>query len=129
MLAGCATTVLAAVVLNYVAEPLACHRNVRAATDAPAGCFDDVTVGRLSIRAHWTMLQAILVAAPASLIVAVVRTLRRRSAPETPAGARPARGVIVATSVGLGLLAAVSLWLAALTAPVAYQVWLDRAFG
>lgn len=129
MLAGCATTVLAAVVLSYLAEPLACHLNVGAATEAPTGCFDDATAGRLSTRAHWTMLQAILVAAPASLIVAVVRSLRRRSAPEAPTGARPVRGVVVATSAGLGLLAAVSLWLAVLTAPVAYQVWLDRAFG
>ena len=95
---------------------------------APAECFGGVPVAELSQKAHWMILQAFLVAVPATLMVAAARSTLHR--PRTPAAfGTPGRVVTVAVGVGLGLLVAMTLWFSVLTAPIAYQVWLERAFG
>jgi Zn-dependent protease with chaperone function len=146
VLAGCLTTILCAVVLTYVAIPISCRVSVWAST-LPEGCVTGVPVIETAQKAHWALLQAILLAVPAGLVVAAVRILRTRpasaattsaasaattsaaSAVTGSAGPRVVGVRTVVAGVALTLLVAATLWFAGLTWPVAYTVWFERAFG
>jgi Zn-dependent protease with chaperone function len=147
LLAAGLTTVLATAVVTY--EPIACLAGVFPAppTGAPTAgsdCLHGVPVRRLGVRAHYIVVQAILVAIPAMLIVGAVGWLRRRRASVGDAdvgdagvgdaagvvtGRRPSRVGLVATATTLGLLVVVHIWLSVLVTPAAYRIWLQPAFG
>ncbi|MEU7909079.1 M48 family metalloprotease [Actinoplanes sp. NPDC049118] len=136
VLTACLTTVVAAAVVTYVAGPVACYADVAGTSPPNSSCLDGATVRRLSTRAHWIMLQAVLVAVPAlvtgSAVAALHRRYRARRPPETagePAIAGPARTPVPAAGVVLGLLAAAIVFLSALIVPTAYRVWLELALG
>jgi Zn-dependent protease with chaperone function len=142
LLAGGLMTVLATLVVTYLAEAASCYANVAAADPGGEGCLHGVPVRRLGTRAHFIIVQAIIVAAPALLVVGGLGWLRRRpdagaptpgKAPEqtpeqTPEQA-PSRLGAVAVGVTLSLLVVVLAGLSVLVMPTAYRLWLELAFG
>jgi Zn-dependent protease with chaperone function len=139
LLAAGLTTVLATAIVTY--EPFACYADVAAAlppsgtaASAPlADCLHGVPVRLLGTRANYIIVQAILVAVPAMLVVGAVGWLRRRpevgDADAVATGRAPSRVGVVATAAAVGLLVLVLISLSALVMPAAYRVWLERAFG
>jgi hypothetical protein len=141
-LAGGLMTVLATLVVTYLAEAASCYANVAAADPGGEGCLHGVPVRRLGTRAHFIIVQATIVAAPALLVVGGLGWLRRRpdagaptpgKAPEqtpeqTPEQA-PSRLGAVAVGVTLSLLVVVLAGLSVLVMPTAYRLWLELAFG
>jgi hypothetical protein len=74
------------------------------------------------------ILQALLVAVPATLIAAASGYLYRRARPAgTPVSEM--RFLRVPAWIVMALVAAVSLWFAVLTKSAAYVVWLEQTFG
>jgi hypothetical protein len=131
LLAGCLMTVLATLVVTYIADPVACYANVTAAVPAGDGCLHGAPARRLGTRAHFAIIQAIIVAAPAMLVAGAVGSLRRRR-PDGGAVASPrvpSRVDVVATGATLSLLVAVLVWLSVLVMPTAYRLWLELSFG
>jgi hypothetical protein len=134
LLAAGLTTVLATAVVTYLADPIACYANVSGPTPA---CEQGVPVRRLGTRAHFIVLQAILVAVPTMLIAAGVRRLTRREAVDaapadvaTSGAVSPRRPLaVVATAAALGVLVVLLVTLSVLMLPAAYRLWLEQAFG
>jgi hypothetical protein len=139
LLAAGLTTVLATAVITYLAYPIACYANVSGATPA---CAEGIPARQLGTRAHFIVLQAILVAVPAMLIAVWVRRLTRRETadmapPDTaPPDAAPPDAVppgrrlaVVATAAALGVLVVLLVTLSVLILPAAYRLWLEQTFG
>ncbi|MBB4764148.1 M48 family metalloprotease [Amorphoplanes digitatis] len=135
VLTACLTTVLAAAVDTYIAGPFACYADF-AGTSPPTGqCLDGMTLRLLGIRAHWIMMQALLVAVPALVAASALGALHRRYRARPPTGAdgesanaAPAR-IGIPAGVALGLLVVAIVFLSALILPPAYRVWLEHALG
>jgi hypothetical protein len=131
LLAGSLTSVLSLLLLAYAIDPIGCYANVFDSSPAPAKCFGRVTETIVSQQAHWATLQAFLIAAPAMLVAAAAGWAfrRARSTQPVPVASTPTRFTGIAAGVALVLLVAVNIWFSYLTLPVAYRVWLERAFG
>ncbi|MEU6075789.1 M48 family metalloprotease [Micromonospora sp. NPDC047074] len=137
-LAAMVTAMLAAVAYFAVATPVQCGINVWAADAPPSYCSAPPSTFQLAVTTHWVLVQGIVVAVPALLVVAVLRLVRRPAAPTgtTAAGPAPHSG---AASEGrwarrvltgaLALLAALAAFYCWKILPNAYEVWLWTTFG
>jgi hypothetical protein len=128
LMAGCMTTVLSAFVLAYLTDSLACRVNVWEASPPAANCFEGQPLAEISLKAHWIILQAFLIAVTATLAAAAVGYAYRRARPAAADSASdrpPQRFSVVSAWIVVALLAAASIWFSVLTLPDAYIFWLE----